>query len=101
MNTKLASLEHRAAAAEQLVDSARERRRLQHTLLEELRIEKTEIAKSLDLIRQREIELRRRQDGVTTLHRNTSRLLHQAEQSVNLFRKEHDTARSEVADELA
>ena len=59
MNTKLTSLEHRAAAAEQLVDSARERWRLQHALLEELRIEKTELAKSLDLIKQREIELRR------------------------------------------
>ena len=82
MNTKLTSLENRAAAADQLVESACERRRLQHALLEELRVEKTEIAKSLDLVRQREIELRRRRDGFTTLHKNSSRLLLQAEQSV-------------------
>ena len=55
----------------------------------------------MDLIKQKEIELRRRRDGFTTLHRNTSRLLLQAEQSVNLFRKESDTARKEVEDELA
>ena len=92
-NTKLASLENKAAAADRLVESACERRRLQHDLLEQLRIEKTDIAKSLDLVRQREIELRRRQDSFTTLHRNTARLLHQAEQGVQQFRKESSTGK--------
>ena len=100
-NTKLASLENKAAAADRLVESACERRRLQHDLLEELRIEKTDIEKSLDLVRQREIELRRRRDSFTTLHRNTSRLLHQAEQGVQQFRKESSTAKQDVDKEIA
>ena len=91
MNTKLSSLEQRATAAEQLAESARERRRLQHKLLEELRVEKADLAKSLDLVKQREIELRRRRDSFTTLHGNSSRLLHAAEPVSYTHLRAHET----------
>ena len=101
MTTRLSALEKRVTAAEQLAESSRERRRIQIALLDELRVEKGELKQSLDLVRQREIELRRRRDGLNILHRNSSRLLGQTELTIQLHRSEAQTARGEADQEIS
>ena len=100
MTTKLSALEQRVTAAEQLVHSSLERRKIQIALLDELRVEKGELEQGLDLVRQREIELRRRRDGLNILHRNSSRLLGQTELTIQLHRSEAQKIRGEVDQEI-
>ena len=100
MTTKLSALEQRVTAAEQLAHSSLERRKIQIALLDELRVEKGEIQEGLDLVRQREIELRRRRDGLNVLHRNSSRQLGQTELTIQLHRSEAQKVRGEVDQEI-
>ena len=101
MTTKLAALEKRVTAAEQLAQSSLERRRIQIALLDELRVEKGELEQTLDLVRQREIELRRKRDGLNLLHRNSSRLLGQTELTIQLHRSEEQKSRGEADQEIS
>ena len=57
---------------------------MQHSLLDKLHVEKCQIEQGLDLVQQREIELRRPKDGLKILHRRGSQLAAQTESSVQL-----------------
>ena len=83
------------------MESSCDRKRIQIALLDKLRVEKGEIEQGLDLVHQREIELRRRRDGLNILHRNSSRQLGQTELTVQLHTSEAQTARGEVDQEIS